>query len=205
VRTAHATNQGPNIKKSILLSFTIYYTLSIVSVGKSVKGAITMTKKVLFLCLVVFPLPAFATEGPATLAVKTLAARLANQAVVTAYNECSKRGFHVAVALVSREGTLLAFMRSPLAGTHTVEVSQRKAFTAATYQTPTSQMMEREHLKFSPGVLLLGGGLPITIGGHFYGAIAVSGAPAEKTSGDVDEQCARAGIDAIREEVEFAE
>lgn len=31
------------------------------------------------------------------------------------------------------------------------------------------------------------------------------GAPAEKISGDVDDACARAGIDAIREDIEFAE
>lgn len=29
--------------------------------------------------------------------------------------------------------------------------------------------------------------------------------PAEKISGDVDDACARAGIDAIREDIEFAE
>jgi uncharacterized protein GlcG (DUF336 family) len=146
-----------------------------------------------------------AAETPATLDVKTLSARLANQAAMAAFAECSKRGFHTAVAVTNREGNLLAFIRSPLAGPHTIEVSQRKAYTAATYQTPTIRMMEREHLKFSPGVLLLGGGLPINIGGNFYGAIAVSGAPAEKVSGDVDEACANAGVDAIREELEFAE
>ena len=62
-----------------------------------------------------------------------------------------------------------------------------------------------EHLKNAPGVLLLGGGVPVQIGGHFYGAIGVSGAPAEMISGDVDDACARAGIDAIREDNEFAE
>jgi uncharacterized protein GlcG (DUF336 family) len=53
--------------------------------------------------------------------------------------------------------------------------------------------------------LLLGGGLPISVGGQFYGGIGVSGAPAEKNAGDVDEECARAGIDIIKEELEFAE
>jgi uncharacterized protein GlcG (DUF336 family) len=136
---------------------------------------------------------------------RTLSATLANQAMLAAYSECSKRGFHVAVALTSRDGQLQAFLRSPLAGPHTVQVSQRKAYTAATYQSSTLSMREREELKFSPGVLLLGGGLPISIGGHFYGAIAVSGAPAEKITGDVDQQCAQSGIDAIREVLEFSE
>ena len=47
--------------------------------------------------------------------------------------------------------------------------------------------------------------MPVQIGGHYYGAIGVSGAPVEKISGDVDDACARAGIDAIREDIEFAE
>jgi uncharacterized protein GlcG (DUF336 family) len=145
-----------------------------------------------------------ADEAP-FIETRTLSAAMAHKAVLAAFDECSKRGFHVAAALTGRDGTLLAFIRSPLAGPHTVEVSQRKAFTAATYQASTLSMMQRDELKFSPGVLLLGGGLPIRIGGHFYGAIAISGAPAEKVSGDVDEQCAQAGIDAIRDAIEFSE
>ncbi|WP_455210803.1 GlcG/HbpS family heme-binding protein [Kaarinaea lacus] len=145
-----------------------------------------------------------ADEAP-FIETRTLSAGLANTAVLAAFNDCSKRGFHVAVALSARDGNLQAFMRSPLAGPHTVEVSQRKAYTAATYQASTLSMMQREELKFSPGVLLLGGGLPIRIGGHFYGSIAVSGAPAEKISGDVDEQCAQSGINAIRDVIEFHE
>jgi uncharacterized protein GlcG (DUF336 family) len=62
-----------------------------------------------------------------------------------------------------------------------------------------------EHLNYAPGVLLLGGGVPVQIGGHYYGAIGVSGAPAEKIAGDIDDACARAGIAAIREDIEFSE
>ncbi|MCG6968471.1 MAG: heme-binding protein [Gammaproteobacteria bacterium] len=156
-------------------------------------------------CLVlIFTGHALAEEIP-FVQTRTLSASLANQAVLAAYSECSKRGFHVAAALMSRDGRLQAFIRSPLAAPHTVDVSQRKAYTAATYQASTLSMMQREELKFSPGVLLLGGGLPIRIGGHFYGAIAISGAPAEKTAGDIDQQCAQTGIDAIRDALEFAE
>ena len=48
-------------------------------------------------------------------------------------------------------------------------------------------MMSMKELAFSPGVLLVGGGLPINIGGHFYGGVGVSGAPFEKVIGDFDE------------------
>ena len=42
---------------------------------------------------------------------RTLSAGLANQAILAAYSECSKRGFHVATALMSRDGRLQAVNR----------------------------------------------------------------------------------------------
>lgn len=130
-----------------------------------------------------------------------LAAKLALEAAM----DCTGKGYQVAVAVVDRTGNLLALVRNPLAGHHTIEVSQRKAYTAATYQTPTSALRESQHLRFTPNVILLGGGLPILVGGQFYGAVAVSGAPARKVAGDEDEACARTGIEKIRETLEFAD
>lgn len=148
----------------------------------------------------------FAEEvPPPTVNLKALSAVSANQAAMAAYQECASQGYHIAVAVTDRQGQLLAFIRSPLAGNHTIEVSRGKAYTAATYRAATTAMMERSHLAGSPGILLLGGGLPINVGGHFYGAIAVSGAPGQKSPGDVDEACAQAGIDAVAETIEFAE
>ena len=62
-----------------------------------------------------------------------------------------------------------------------------------------------EGLKHAPGVLLVGGGIPVRIGGHMYGAIGVSGAPAKKRTGDIDHACAQKGIDTIKEAIEFAQ
>ena len=50
-----------------------------------------------------------------------------------------------------------------------------------------------------PGVVIIGGGLILEAGGSLVGAVGVSGAP----GGDADEACARAGIDAIRDKLEF--
>ena len=139
---------------------------------------------------------------------RALAPAIANEAVTAAAAECAKSGYQIAVALVDRAGILQAFMRNPHAGSHTVDVAIAKAKTSASFKTSTIELMTNQrlqHLVHAPGVLLLGGGVPIQIGGHFYGGIGVSGAPAEKTSGDTDDRCARAGIDAIREELEFAE
>lgn len=136
---------------------------------------------------------------------RTLGMNLANKLAMETANACSKMGYQVAVAVVDRSGNLLSFVRDPLAGHHTIQVSQRKAYTSATYQSPSASMMNSQHLRFTPGVMLLGGGMPIQVGGVMYGAVGVSGAPSKKTPGDVDEQCARAGIDAIREALEFAD
>lgn len=131
--------------------------------------------------------------------------RLAHQLALAAANACNKQGYQVAVAVVDRSGNLLSFIRDPLSGHHTIAVSQGKAYTAATFQSRTISMQDNQRLRDAPGVLLIGGGVPIRIGGHFYGAVGVSGAPAKKVTGDVDEGCANSGIDVVREAVEFAD
>lgn len=50
-----------------------------------------------------------------------------------------------------------------------------------------------------PGVVAIGGGLPIEAAGQLVGGIGVSGAP----GGDSDDICARAGVDAIESDLEF--
>lgn len=137
--------------------------------------------------------------------MRALSMELANQLAVSAAQACRKQGYQVAVAVVDRTGNLMAFLRDPLAGAHTIAVSQRKAYTAATYQSATGSLMENQQLRFTPGVILLRGGLPVRVAGHFYGAVGVSGAPAKKTMGDADEECAQAGIDAIRDALEFTD
>ena len=102
--------------------------------------------------------------------------------------------------MVGRDGNLLAFLRNPLSGPHTVLVSQRKAFSAATLQAPTSAMKSRPDLRFAPGILLIVGGVPISVAGKFYGGAAVAGAEPE-----IDEKCAQAGVAAVQEILEFAD
>ena len=94
----------------------------------------------------------------------------------------------------------MAFLRDPYAGPHTILVSQRKAYSAATLQARTSQMKSRPDLSFAPGILLIVGGVPIKFNGRFYGGVAVAGARPE-----IDEQCADAGIEAIKDIMEFVE
>lgn len=140
--------------------------------------------------------------------LRHLSAPMAHQAALAAYEDCSERGYNVAVAVVDRDGSLLSFIRSPLAGAHTIEVAKQKAWTSMSFKAPTTNLMlgeSSDFMKEIPGALLIGGGLPINVGGFVYAAIGVSGAPAEKTPGDVDDACAIAGIDAIKVDLEMAE
>ena len=50
-----------------------------------------------------------------------------------------------------------------------------------------------------PGAVIIGGGLTVEAGGALLGAVGVSGAP----GGDADEACAKAGIDAVRDKLDF--
>ncbi|MFT5217881.1 MAG: hypothetical protein ACI9LO_003441 [Planctomycetota bacterium] len=135
-----------------------------------------------------------------TLTLRSLAPPIAHQMVFAAVDDCSRRGYKVSAAVVDRHGNLAAFLRDPLSGPHTIEVSQRKAYSSASLQTATSQMAGRTDLSFAPGILLIVGGLPIEFGGNFYGGVAVSGAEPE-----IDEACAQAGIDAVADAIEFAD
>ncbi|MBL4690646.1 MAG: heme-binding protein [Rhodospirillales bacterium] len=132
--------------------------------------------------------------------LRFLSPELATQAVAAAVGDCTKRGYKVSAAVVDRAGNLAAFLRNPLSGPHTIKVAQRKAFSSATLQAPTSQMSSRADLSFAPGILLIVGGVPINVGGNFYGGVAVAGAEPK-----IDEECAQTGVDAITETLEFAD
>lgn len=139
-------------------------------------------------------------ETSPVVSLKTLAPHIANKMVVASVEYCTQQGYKVSAALVGRDGRLLSFLRHPLSGPHTIRVSERKAFTAASLQAPTSQMQSRQDLSFAPGILLIVGGVPINVGGQFYGGIAVAGADPK-----MDEECALHGVKAAADELEFVD
>ena len=144
--------------------------------------------------------PAKASELPSTISLESLSPDLANKVVVASVADCFERGYMVSAAVVGRDGNLLAFLRNPYSGPHTILVSQRKAYSAATLRARTSEMKSRPDLNYAPGILLIVGGVPIESNGKFYGGVAVAGAKPE-----VDEICAEAGIDAVKEILDFVE
>ena len=146
------------------------------------------------------PTGLFATQEPAIVELRVLSSSVAHSIVLAAVQDCVKRGYKVSASVVDRNGNLAAFLRDPLSGPHTVKISQQKAFTSATSQMSTAQLSSRPDLSFAPDMLLIVGGVPISFNGHFYGGVAVAGATPE-----IDEKCARAGIEAVSDIMDFVE
>jgi uncharacterized protein GlcG (DUF336 family) len=149
-------------------------------------------------------LPGHAQE--ALVSFKSLSPELALDSARAALAECRKRGYQVAVAVVDRFGVTQVMLRDRFAGAHTPATATGKAWTAATFRTSTSALMAisqpgmpQAGLRDLPGAVILGGGLVIEGGGSVVGAIGVSGAP----GGEADDACAKAGIDAIRDKLDF--
>ena len=159
-----------------------------------------INKLVLFGFLILGSSEVFSSEKVPTVQLRVLASHIAHKIVSAAVENCAQRGYMVSAAVVDRNGNLVAFLRNPLSGPHTIKVSQRKAFSSATLRARTSEMSSRSDLNFAPDILLIVGGVPIQFVGNFYGGVAVAGAKPE-----IDEQCAQAGIDAISEIMEFAD
>jgi len=104
----------------------------------------------------------------------------------------------VTVALVDRFGTVQALLRGDNAAEHTIEAAQQKAYTAAAFGTPTSELAKRINgtgpsIADLPGTLFLAGGVPLKVNGVSVAGIGVGGAP----DGALDEACAAAGADTI--------
>jgi uncharacterized protein GlcG (DUF336 family) len=104
----------------------------------------------------------------------------------------------VTVALVDRFGTVQALLRGDNAAEHTIESAKQKAYTAAAFGAPTSELAKRitgngPSIADLPGTLFLPGGVPLKVNGVSVAGIGVGGAP----DGKLDEACAAAGADAI--------
>jgi uncharacterized protein GlcG (DUF336 family) len=126
---------------------------------------------------------------------------LAGKAVQASLDACKKDGYRVSVSVVDRAGVLRVMARADGAGPHTVESSRKKAYTAASLRRPTTELAElinkvptlQALRDMNNDILMLGGGLPIEIGGDVVGGIGVGGAP----GAHLDDACAQAGLDAI--------
>jgi uncharacterized protein GlcG (DUF336 family) len=112
----------------------------------------------------------------------------------------------VAVAVVDRFGVTQVVLRDRFAGPHTVPTASGKAWTAVSFRTGTGELAEitkpglpQAGVRALPGVVAIAGGVVVEAGGSLVGGIGVSGAP----GGEADEACAKQGIEAVRDRLEF--
>jgi uncharacterized protein GlcG (DUF336 family) len=158
------------------------------------------------LALAAVPAIGQASDPPALSTTRQLTLESAKALAEAALAACRDRGATVAVAVTDRAGLPLAILRDPLAGMHTPDTALGKARTAVSFRTPTTELVRATGpdgpngaIRLLPGVVILGGGLPVEAAGSIVGGVGVSGAP----SGQLDEDCAREGIEAISDMLEF--
>lgn len=165
-----------------------------------------LRKAALVSCVLGVSAPSLTAQEP-LVDVQIMAPHIALLAAQTARDDCAARGAQIGVSVTDRFGNLQVFVKDRFAGSHVVETSHRKAWTAASFRSSTSALSEATPagseaygIRALDMALPLGGGLPIFSGaGQLVGAIGVSGAP----SPVMDEECAQAALDEIEIELAF--
>jgi glc operon protein GlcG len=145
------------------------------------------------------------TQVPLTYERKTISLAAARIAAQAAAAVAERNGWTVSIAVADPHGGIVHLERMDGAGLPTMEMAQGKAFSSACTTVPT-RLFEEALKAGKPEILVLRsitplqGGLPIVIDGTVVGAIAVAG-----LSGEQNEQCAQAGVDALQAAVQSAE
>jgi len=132
---------------------------------------------------------------------KDLSYDIAKTIAMTAVETCRAQGYGVSAHVVGRDGETIVALRGDGAGPHTFENSRRKAYTARTFRQPSQQYADRYEKELTvrqqatlPGIIAIGGGLPIKVGDEVIGGAGVSGSPAGH-----DEPCVQAGLDKVKD------
>ncbi|MGX1671329.1 GlcG/HbpS family heme-binding protein [Streptomyces sp. NPDC055400] len=122
----------------------------------------------------------------------------ATKAAQAALDAAKKENQRVSVAVVDRNGNTIVTLRGDGAGPQSYESAVKKAYTAVSWNAPTSELVKRleqaPNLKDIPGTLFLAGGAPVAAKGAPVAGVGVAGAP----SGDLDEKFAQAGVAALK-------
>ncbi len=150
-------------------------------------------------------LPASPARAEGLLVTHRLSAEQASAVVREAVANCARQGYAETAVVVDADGVRQAVLRGDRAGSHTLDSATDKAYTAASFKADTSALAERA--KAVPGfaalftqlphLILFGGGIVIKLGDEVVGAVGAAGAP----GANLDEGCARAGLDAIRDQI----
>lgn len=162
-----------------------------------------MIRNLVFSAALFAPLAASAQELPST---PYLPLELATKAADAALKACAAEGHNVSVAIVARDGATKVLLKADNSGPHTASSATGKAFTSAAMGRATAGLAEfiaskpaNDGLRdMDVRMVIQAGGLPVKIGKALVGGIGVGGAP----SGDIDANCAVAGLNAIGASVE---
>ncbi len=148
---------------------------------------------------------AFPAHAEGLLTAHRLSAEQASAVAREVVARCARQGYAETAVVVDADGVRQAVLRGDRAGSHTLDSANDKAYTAASFKADTSALAERAKTipGFSalftqlPHLILFGGGIVIKLGDEVIGAVGASGAP----GGNLDEACARAGLDTIRDQL----
>jgi uncharacterized protein GlcG (DUF336 family) len=137
-----------------------------------------------------------------TLPTHRIPAALAAEAAGEAVASCAKGGYHETAVVLDADGATIATLRGDGAGIHTLDSAFDKAYTSVSFKNDTLALAERAKGEDSiaplaklPHVMFFGGGVVIKLGDEVIGSIGASGAPGAK----LDDACAHAGVDKIRD------
>ncbi len=143
------------------------------------------------------------SEESVVLPIQRLHMDMAAKAAQASIDACRDKGLSIAVTIIDRGGHPQVVLRDTLAMPITVPISRQKAYAAMNFNSATSALEGRFESPFSvgklEGLIMSAGGLPIGAASTILGGIGVSGAP----SGETDEECAQAGLDAINTDLEM--
>lgn len=120
-----------------------------------------------------------------------------------AVESCAAKGYPESAVVVDRAGETIVAIRGDNAAPHTLENARRKAYTAMSFRTPTSEYAKRfadnnpvvRQQVTLPNVIAIPGGLPIKLGDEVVGGVGASGSPG------VDEPCVQAGLDKVADQL----
>lgn len=124
----------------------------------------------------------------------------AKKAAAAAIAEARKNQWNMAVAVVDTGGDLVYFEKLDGTQTGSVTVAIGKARSAVLYKRPTKVWQDIVagggaglRILGLEGAVPIAGGVPLVMDGRIVGGIGLSGGTA-----DQDDQCARAGADAVK-------
>lgn len=163
-------------------------------------------KQALWIAIVAGLLAAPARADEAVVTYQSIAPDTALDLAKAALARCRADGYQVAVVVLDRFGQQLVLLRDRYAGPPSATTANDKAYTALSFHSSSGDFANNIRsgqlsagLAALPHVVPLQGGLIIEAGGTLVGAVGVAGAP----GGDKDEACAKAGLDAIRDRLDF--